>query len=647
MRIIDRFVGRSLPGATCSIAFYVFIAWVVIRLWLTASAFPVSPHNVFARAFFSYGWVFLVLAFVVAMGLRSILSLSRFLLSMCMSFLWVVVAWLYFFSRTQEDLLPHDYSTRTYRFFIGLFACGGWLFIVAAVSAWKMSQKADADRKKKLGLEPAPAPSGPHGTTGGAETAAIRPGEATAQDLERAGLIRRKFGEGVRLGFDQTGEVIRYTGEAHGILVAPSRSGKGRDFLQGISLEWPDSMVIIDPKGEIAAITKDRRAMLGPVFILNPYDELPTYLGPSAHYNPMATLDPKAVAFDSDCDALAEAIVVHKGAGEEHWSDAARDLVSGLMMYLVETHPAEANLGYVRDIITDETLLRQMCWEAKENGSRAVRQRLTDFAKADADNKGELASIISNAKTQMKFVATAIDENLSRSDFRFSDLKERPTTVYVILPNKYHDVSGKWFRLIVAAAFIELMRAKEHGVPVLSIIDEFACIGNLQKMRDVMAQSAGFGLRVLPVLQDLTQPKTTYGAAWETFIANTEFRIFLAANDATTRKYVSDLAGTIFRPRTSITRGTSFAGGGSFQSMVGNLLQPSTSESSTTTEHEEPVIRPHEVGQVPDDEFLMFARGVPHMIRGKRAPYFDEKRCPEFRGLYKANPFYKGKAGAK
>src|SRR5205085_7802463 len=134
---------------------------------------------------------------------------------------------------------------------------------------------------------------------------------------------------------------------------------------------WRHSMVIIDPKGEIAAITKDHRATFGPTFILNPYDALVEELGPSARYNPMATLDPNSKAFDADCDALAEAIVVHKGTGEEHWSDAARDLVSGLIMYLVETRRAEANLGYVRDIITDETLLRQMCWEAKENGSRA------------------------------------------------------------------------------------------------------------------------------------------------------------------------------------------------------------------------------------------------------------------------------------
>ena len=552
---------------------------------------------------------------MIARFSRSLVSAGWFLGSAILSVLWAI----HFYTYTTEETVVGD----LFRFgplgvSLNSFVHWGWIFVLALL-LWAFHSTDSMQRGRRDRQVAAAATS--TGSLGQA-------GFATSEDLRHAKLTGAKFGQGIRLGFDkETGDVIRYQGEAHGIMVAPARSGKFRDVICAMTLEWKHSMVIIDPKGQIAAVTKKEREKLGRVFVLNPFETLPEYLGPSACYNPMSALDPKSKSFDAECDALADAIVVHEGGGDAHWSDSARLLVSGGIMHLTSRYPAdECTLGNLRDIVCTSKLIG-FCKSAIAIGDEFAKQKLGDFAEVEADNKGELRSIVSNAKTQTGFITKAISESLARSDFQFRDLKKEPITVYVVLPTRMFGTAGKWFRLIVASALSELMR-EERGLPVLAILDEFAQLGHLKAMRDAMGQSAGMGLQVLPVLQDLNQLKTHYKDGWETFLANTEFRQFFKSNDVFTQEYVSKLSGltTVKVPNASF--GESTGGGNSSSSNIG------------LGEQAQPVLQPYEVGRVAADEFLMFAQGVDNVIRGSRAPYFDKERCPELQGRYSQDPYH-------
>lgn len=175
--------------------------------------------------------------------------------------------------------------------------------------------------------------------------------------------------KGVRLGYNsEFTEVFRYPGAAHLITVAPTRSGKGRDVLVPALLEYEGSCIVIDPKGQLAAVTGPQRARMGQrVLILNPFKILSDVLAPGTRYhfrglearcifnakfNPMAALDPASEAFGVDCDNIADAIVTHEPGRESHWADSARSLVAGIVMQLAQTSdPDVANLAVMRDII--------------------------------------------------------------------------------------------------------------------------------------------------------------------------------------------------------------------------------------------------------------------------------------------------------
>jgi type IV secretory pathway TraG/TraD family ATPase VirD4 len=239
---------------------------------------------------------------------RHLVSAGWFLGSAALSVLWAIHCYTYV---TEETIVGDLFRFGPLGVSLSSFVHWGWISVIALLLwAFHSTEKMHRGRRDRQ----VAAATSNTGSLGQA-------GFATSEDLRRAGLTGAKFGQGIRLGFDKdTADVIRYKGEAHGIMVAPARSGKFRDVLCAMTLEWKHSMVIIDPKGQIAAVTKKEREKLGRVFVLNPFDVWPEYLGPTACYNPMSALDPQSKSFDAECDALADAIVVHEGSGDAHWN---------------------------------------------------------------------------------------------------------------------------------------------------------------------------------------------------------------------------------------------------------------------------------------------------------------------------------------
>src|ERR1035438_2592583 len=74
------------------------------------------------------------------------------------------------------------------------------------------------------------------------------------------------------------------------------------------------------------------------------------------------------------------------------------------------------------------------------------------------------------------------------------------------------------------------------------ILDEFAQLGRLKVIENAMALARGYGVQVMPVLQDLNQLKGLYGESYQTFLAS-GCRIFFGAQDKFTSEYISQMCG--------------------------------------------------------------------------------------------------------
>nr|WP_276592015.1 type IV secretory system conjugative DNA transfer family protein [Sphingomonas sp. GC_Shp_2] len=124
---------------------------------------------------------------------------------------------------------------------------------------------------------------------------------------------------GLLIGRDRkTGKLLRYPGPAHLLTIAPTRSGKGVGTIIPNLLEYPFTVVCIDPKGENARTAARQRGKFGPVHVLDPFGI--TGLAPAA-LNPLDRIDPAGLDVADDCMTLADALVhdAHDQQTEAHW----------------------------------------------------------------------------------------------------------------------------------------------------------------------------------------------------------------------------------------------------------------------------------------------------------------------------------------
>ena len=450
---------------------------------------------------------------------------------------------------------------------------------------------------------------------------------------------------------------MRYPGDAgHLVTIAPTGSGKGRDVLCPALLDECSngasgglSLLVVDPKGQLAAVTGPQAARAGKrVVILNPFSIWPECIGPDAArfrglekqcdfigaYNPLATLNPASDSFVPDAEGLGQAIVYQEREGE-HWTDSARDLVSGLIMYAVVYCPApDKNLSWVRSTVCNRSKVFEIGkkffemehFEDEYDGFLA--QKLGRFGEPEAKDNKEIGSIISTAVTQTSFIGNgAISKNLRESSFLFRQLRERPTIIYLILPGRYLKTCNRWFRLIVGSALNELMEEqRERGLSVLFLLDEFAQLGPLKAIEDGFGIARDYGLLLWPVIQDLNQLRRDYEKSWETMLANAGMVQFFRPQDNTTAEYISKRTADVVVDR------------GIKKTVSQDPMDPSRMNISITPEwKDKKYLEPWEVREIGTDEFLLFAAGKNGVHRGARRSYLV---TPEFRGLWSPDPYH-------
>src|SRR6185503_260915 len=120
---------------------------------------------------------------------------------------------------------------------------------------------------------------------------------------------------------------------------------------------------------------------------------------------------------------------------------------------------------------------------------------------------------------------------------------------------------------------------------ILFCLDEFASLKRMEVIENAVAQIAGYGVKLMFVLQSLEQLKATYKDKWETFLSNCGLKIYFALEDYFSREYVSKFIGEteVIREGRTSSQATGTQQGQthttSFQKGVSTNRQTSTSVS--------------------------------------------------------------------
>jgi type IV secretion system protein VirD4 len=465
-----------------------------------------------------------------------------------------------------------------------------------------------------------------------------RDSHGSARFANRKELKKLEGTDGLLIGRNpHTGRLLRYDGPAHLITLAPTRAGKGVGTVIPNLLAVERSVLVIDPKGENARIAGEARRRFGTVHVLDPFEVSGM---PSAAYNPLDRLTPDSLDLGEEAASLTEALVMDPPGqvSEAHWNEEAKAILGGLIMFCV-CHEVQnrRSLATVREYLTlpPDRLraLLELMQDSDGAGGLIARAANRFLGKADR----EAASVMSNAQRHTHFLdSPRIAKVLSRSDFHFSDLRHRITSVFLVLPPNRMDAYSRWLRLLVSQALQDIARDAEVSQrpvaaqndahkpsqrlkasnptlgPTLFLLDEFAALGRLEAVERAMGLMAGYGLQLWPILQDMSQLKDLYGERAGTFIANAGVQQVFGVNDFETAKWLSQMMGQ----ETTGYQTDSYKPGDS----------PSFSNNLTGRD----LLTPDEIMQLRPENQLLRVQGQATAVAQKLRYYAD----PEFAGLF-------------
>jgi type IV secretion system protein VirD4 len=421
-----------------------------------------------------------------------------------------------------------------------------------------------------------------------------------------------------------------YVDNRHLCTIGATRSGKGATVIVQALLEVPHSVVVIDPKGQNAAITARRRRAMGhEVFILNPFGlhTQPPWRLPRHRFNPLAHLDIQSPSVVADTAALSQALILTQGR-DPYFDDTARDLITALTLYLISTLGVNATLGHLRKLVTDIAARGKAAADllvAMEASPHAfIRQPIGRFKDIEAR---DISSAINTAITQTAFLDdpaltdAARGGALTGSDFSLMQLKRKPTTVYLILPGRYMDAYSRFLRLLITSA-IDQFTAEPGGYPILMILDEFARLEQLPAVSNAFGFAAGFNLQLWPFLQDLPQLEQLYGKRWMSILANCGMVQFFTPVDTMTAEHMQKRGG--------LTTGESRS-----RTYSGSLWKSQRSESRS--ESRVPLLPFERMMSLPPDQSIIFFAGKHDPMLAGRSPYW---KIPRLKNMFDPDPYH-------
>lgn len=435
---------------------------------------------------------------------------------------------------------------------------------------------------------------------------------ASETDLRSAGL---RAPTGLVLG-RQGGRLLVFGGAEHVMLYAPTRTGKGVGVVIPNLLTWPDSVVVLDVKRENWDATAGFRAAHGqPTLLFDPLDSE----GRTARYNPLGHIDrADPVAVLDELQRIAAMLFPHPPAADPFWAESARTGFVGVGAYLAETPERPFTFGALyAELTTGDPRARfpaliARCAEDGRPLSPACVRALSDFCGA---SENTFASIRQTLTSRLNlWLNPRVCAATAASDFDLRTLRSRRLSLYLATSPENLGRVAPLYGLLLQQLIDLSCRARpdpaRHPHQVLLLLDEFARLGHAEVIAKGFAYVAGYGLRLLPVLQSPAQLRAEYGPdVTEEILANCAVEVVFAPKALRLANELSERLGytTVRSPARSRPTGLSRG-------------HRSISES----DQRRALLLPQELMQLPADDLIVLKAGVPP-VRGRKIAYYRER----------------------
>jgi type IV secretion system protein VirD4 len=471
---------------------------------------------------------------------------------------------------------------------------------------------------------------------------------ATAHEIRQAELMGD---EGIIVG-QYEGRILRFAGQRFVILAAPTRSGKGVGIVIPNCLTYTQSLVVTDIKLENFKKTAGyRKTVMGQeVFLFNPFagepadpddpDSEPT--PPCTHcWNPLDAV-PRGNFRIGEIMSIGRVFWPGIDPKQKFWDEGALNVFTGVVMMLCELRDkrreeiAETGKTPIPDYpVSFGEVLRQANGRGSGKSAKAFlkmqleaypwlsprcRDALSKFVASTDEVAQSTIDTLTNPLSI--WLNPIVDAATSRSDFKLTAVRKKLMTIYVGIPPK---------RLVDAARLINLFFSQLVSLNTgelpednpklkyacLLLMDEFTAFGKIEIISKAVSHIAGYNLRLMPIIQSISQLETTYGKGEaENFVTNHAMQIVYAPRDQGDANKVSEALGYFTLKNDSRSRSTGGRG----------------SSSVSTSDQRRALMMPQEVKKMGQWKEIIFLENLDPIFCDKikyfEDPFFTSRLLP-------------------
>ena len=352
---------------------------------------------------------------------------------------------------------------------------------------------------------------------------------------------------------------IGYDGRKHRrnlntLIIGGSGAGKTRFYAKPNVMQANTSLIILDPKGEIARdeghLLEEKGYTVKVLDLIN--------MERSHCYNPFVYLQT-----DNDVQRLVTNLfkaTTPKGSqsNDPFWDTAASMLLLALVFYLwYEAPEEEQNFPMVMEMLR--------AGEVREDDDSYVSPLDLLFNQLEVEDKNHIAvkyyrdyrsgsaktlkSIqVTLASRLEKFNLSSLSALTQTDELELETIGEKKTALFAIIPD--NDTS---FNFLVSMLYTQLFQQlfycadHKHGgrlpVHVHFLMDEFANVSLPDDFDKILSVMRSREVSVSIILQNLAQLKALFEKQWESIVGNCDEFLYLGGNEQSTHKYVSELLG--------------------------------------------------------------------------------------------------------
>lgn len=307
---------------------------------------------------------------------------------------------------------------------------------------------------------------------------------------------------------------------------------------------------------------------------------------------------------------IVATICPKSNAPDPTWEEGAKDFLYGVTLAMLEDS-ANPELGMTREKFNFYNLykiamykdpdpdnpfetLKKYLLQGRDEAKSEVPQLTANVVNTSPNTAKSYFSVLSGKVSFMQDVG--ISYLTSESDLDFSTFTDKPTVLYIVIPDDKEEryglanicISQLYKRLVDKTNTLASKKLPRH---VYFILDEFGNLPSIPKFDSMITVSRSRNILYELAIQSYTQLETKYGKdAAETIKANCNAQIFIGTDDQNTREDFSKRCGEVQLIYEEESESKS----------KGEKQEQSSSSKSTQIQRTtRPLITAYELGQLP------------------------------------------------